>query len=213
MKNNRFKYTYRNNASHLHRLVGDLLRSQEMFKSFQVYQEYPVNKVNPSYQDGSHKFDWVVPHLKLVIECHGKQHYQVQNFGMNDEQAVEAFKGIKARDESKRQAAQEAGYKYLIISYKMQGELTAAKLLELIRKIPAPQQQVPPVQNNRQEEFKQRAAQRQKEIREEYLATEEHQNQLKEARERRRQQYQRTKEYKKSLKLDQEDYEYEDVHE
>ena len=100
MKTSRFKYGYRRSASKLHKKTGDLLR--EMFPSMRIYQEYPVNKINSSYNTGRHKFDWVILDLKAVIECHGAQHYQVCTFGGDQDKAIDQFRDIQYRDKKKK---------------------------------------------------------------------------------------------------------------
>jgi very-short-patch-repair endonuclease len=118
MKNKRFQHKYRENASNLHKAVGDCLRESELFGTQEIYQEYPVNKVNPKYANGRHKFDWVLPTIKLVVECHGQQHYKVVNFGYDTiEEAIDAFRDCKSRDNSKMDAALDAGYTYIVIPY------------------------------------------------------------------------------------------------
>jgi len=178
-----------------------------MFQSYQVYQEYPVNKVCTTYPDGSHKFDWVVLGINLVVECHGKQHYHVQNFGMSNDKAVESFEGIKKRDEAKRQAAINAGFKYLIISYKQEKDLTAQKLLDLIKRIPDAQPVTDKKLYQEKRTFTPNSSykEKQKEIHEEYLKSEEHQLMLKQARENRREQYKRDKQRKDKMAIIEED--------
>lgn len=119
MKSHRFHTGYRTNASKLHRIVGDSLRdSTGPFAGHRVYQEYPVNKVNSSFFSGAYKFDWVDLDLRLVIECHGKQHYEATNFGGgNFKKAEENFAFIRASDASKRDAAINAGWTYIIVPY------------------------------------------------------------------------------------------------
>lgn len=198
MKNRRFQFEYRKSASKLHRMVGDFLRGSPVFSGYEAYQEYPVNKVNTSYEDSSHHFDWVIPKLSLVIECHGKQHYEVSSFGMSDEEAIAAFKGIKSRDISKKEAALRAGYIYVTIPYTTKS-LTDELLLDLI-KLGEPEvaayngvQDVEEV-NRAAEEAKARSrTQRQR-----YLSSDFHQEQLAKAREYAKTQYRRYKELARS---------------
>lgn len=118
MKNSRFKFEYRKSASKLHRKVGDLLRLGNTFiGSHDVYQEYPVNRVNKSYLELSHHFDWVVPNLKVVIECHGEQHYAPVAFDGDHDKAVECYYDQVARDRIKKEAALQAGYIYIEVPY------------------------------------------------------------------------------------------------
>lgn len=118
MKIHRLKESYRNNASKLHRKVGDVLRSSNIFGTHKIYQEYPVNKIDPSYPSAAHKFDWVIKDLFLVIECHGEQHYNPVNFGgISDEEAQINFATQRHRDNIKMDAAIHAGYTYIVIPY------------------------------------------------------------------------------------------------
>lgn len=118
MKNSRFQFEYKKNASKLHKAVGEVLRNSDVFNGHETYQEYPVNKVNTDYAFGSHHFDWVIPKLRLVIECHGKQHYQAVTFGGVDvEKAIENFKEGQKRDQLKKEAALAADYLYVVVPY------------------------------------------------------------------------------------------------
>ena len=119
MKSRRFASRYRQNASKLHKRVGDILQAPgSPFRNFKIYQEYPVSRVNPEYHNNSHKFDWVILDLYLVIEAHGEQHYNPVAFGgMDYEEATECFLQQRHRDNSKMDAAVEAGFTYIVIPY------------------------------------------------------------------------------------------------
>ena len=69
------------NASTLHKHVGAILLAIPAFQGYEVRQEYPVVKVDPKYPSGREKFDWVVLGARIVIECHGEQHYEPVCFG------------------------------------------------------------------------------------------------------------------------------------
>lgn len=112
MKNKRFRFSYRKSASKLHRAVGEAFRNSNLFRYYEIYQEYPVVKVNPFYSNKRHKFDWVVPGMRLVVECHGKQHEEKVSFGKGQGQKLSER---RERDEEKRAAAEEAGYVYFIV--------------------------------------------------------------------------------------------------
>lgn len=119
MKQKRFQYTYRSNASKLHKKTGDVLRAEGgIFAHFQIYQEYPVDKINTNFPDSRCKFDWVLPDILLVIECHGENHYQPINWGSQDDsKAIDQYKALKIRDQAKKDAALQAGYTYIVIPY------------------------------------------------------------------------------------------------
>lgn len=124
MKSHRFQYSYRENASKLHIAVGEILRQYSCFCSYESYQEYPVNRINPNYPSSREHFDWVVPTLHLVIECHGIQHYQPTAFDGDRVAAIAKFEHMCELDKQKYQAAIDAGYVYMIVHYKELAELT-----------------------------------------------------------------------------------------
>jgi very-short-patch-repair endonuclease len=202
MKNKRFQYRYRSNASLLHKAVGDCLRTDKPFGEFEFYQEYPVNKVNKNYPSGSHKFDWVCTTLGIVIECHGKQHYEVVDFGFDKiEDAIEAFKNNKKRDEAKKLAALDANYVYIEIPYTLQKKINAHELrklfklgLEVLSVYNKDNLQSLEPKNIAVQNFKEKQKQKAKEFRKKYLASDKHQEQLKKAREFRQSQYREQKE-------------------
>ena len=124
MKASRFRFSYRENTSALHKAVGEVLRSSTLFSGHQIYQEYPVVRINTNYSDSSHHFDWAIPGLFLVIECHGKQHYSPVDFsGKAEDGGIGALQDTRRRDNQKKNAAIEAGFTYIEIPY------TAEKLL------------------------------------------------------------------------------------
>ena len=130
MKKSRSANQTAKSASKMHIRVGELL--QELFPNQQIRQEYPVNKVNPSFPSGKNRFDWVVLGLKIVIEVHGIQHYEYRCFGgMTKDKAKRNYRKQLDSDWSKQTAAQEAGWAYLVVKYTEQ-KITAEKLLSRI---------------------------------------------------------------------------------
>lgn len=110
---------YAKNASKLHKLVGDTLRDSAIFGGYDIYQEYPASKVNPRLSSRL-RFDWVIPRLSLVIECHGEQHYHPVAFGGVDyEVAVGNFQDTQSRDKIKKEGALYGGWAYIEIRYDM----------------------------------------------------------------------------------------------
>lgn len=108
---------YRDNASKLHRLVGDTLQNSAIFGGYEIVQEYSASLVHPRLSPRLH-FDWAIPRLRLVIECHGEQHYRPVNFGGRDyEMAVESHNETKRRDRIKREGALYAGWAYIEVPY------------------------------------------------------------------------------------------------
>ena len=201
-KDSRFKYEYRKNASKLHKAVGGLLRNHPTFKHKPSFQEYPVNKVNPKYPNGSHKFDWVIPQLKLVIECHGIQHYECQTFGADVVDAIDSFVEIKRRDEQKKEAALNAGWLYVVIAYNepITANLLLAKI-QVAREELATYEfetwedlsEIPPYSHG---QFGRIKKQRDKEKRQKHLASDQHKQRLAKAKEYRKSRYKIMKELK-----------------
>jgi len=108
---------YAKNASKLHRAMGDCLVSSEVFSHYRIEQEVSVRVILPTYPFGSHKFDYAIFGINVVIECHGKQHYDVQTFGQEMAQAVQGFKNQRKRDQAKKDAALTAGFVYIEVPY------------------------------------------------------------------------------------------------
>lgn len=208
MKSSRFQFEYRSNASSLHKAVGELLRNDPTFENQDIYQEYPVDRVNEKYPDSSHHFDWVLPKLRIVIECHGRQHYDATSFTSNVEEAISNFRDLKRRDKAKKEAALSAGFAYVEVPYFEEKKLNATRLFELIAKgwdlvsqweaQHAEELQLEENQKKLQEEARlaeleaQRAQEekdKQKEKRQAYLDSARHQKELALAREFRKQRY------------------------
>lgn len=118
------------NQSKFHEKVRQIL-CNDWWRNYRAYQEVPVAEVC-DYYDNRHRFDWYIPDLNLVIELHGQQHYHLTNRGnVGAAQAERDFKEGRARDHMKKLAAEEAGYKYVEISYKEYTKLDSQRLKEL----------------------------------------------------------------------------------
>lgn len=190
MKTSRFKFEYRKSASKLHRKVGDILRKSVIFGNYEIYQEYPVSKINPMYQDNSHHFDWVIPAIKLVIECHGKQHYVISDFsGLSEDHGIADFKALKKRDEMKAQAAILFGYTYIVVPYTDEKVITEDYIWSLYKQ----NENIEPLLELSPSIHK---PMYNKEKHQKYLKSDKHQAQLEKAREYRKEQYRRQKEIK-----------------
>lgn len=207
-KDSRFQYEYRKNASRLHKAVGEILRNDPLFTHYTAYQEYPVNKVNESYPHGSHHFDWVIPQLFVVIECHGRQHFQAVAFDGDVDKAVESFHATRYRDNLKKNAALAAGYRYVVIPYTFEKTVTSKIIADKINEAEKDLEtyrQEHAEEIRKKEEAKANALaakalaekrQLEREARERYLASQAHQDSLKKAREFRQKRYRRLKELK-----------------
>ena len=128
---NQFKTLEHN--SNLHNNVRNIFATDSFFNGLSCYQEVPVIDLCPDYHSAAHRFDWYIEELNLIIELHGRQHYEVVTFGKTSyEEAQADFKSGQLRDRLKKQAAEEAGYDYVEISYKDCVKLDAHKLKNLI---------------------------------------------------------------------------------
>jgi len=116
LKTKRFKYSPSSSASYPHKKVGEFLRASS-YKNYRIYQEYPVNKINPSFRDGRCKFDWVILDLRVVIEVMGAQHYKPTYWSKSttQEEAETRYQEIIYRDGIKKKAAEEIGFVYIVI--------------------------------------------------------------------------------------------------
>jgi len=131
-KSSRFKQSYRKNASKLHKAVGDMLAASPLLCNYRIYQEYPVNKISPYFDSGREKFDWVILDLMVVIECHGKQHYEPVRFGgITEEEATDKYREQVIRDLKKKHAAEKAGFTYVVYRYD-EKDISASSLMAKI---------------------------------------------------------------------------------
>jgi very-short-patch-repair endonuclease len=135
MKIKRLRTGFRDSASSGHKALGNLLRSSSLFKGNKIYQEYPVNKLNPAYKSGREKFDWVILNLKVVIEVMGAQHYAPVTFGGRPSEAEARFKKQVVRDSKKKLAAEEAGFTYVAITDTVAKKITDQELYSMLEKI------------------------------------------------------------------------------
>lgn len=201
MKSSRFRHSYRANASKLHKKVGDILRKSSSFGVQEIYQEYPVSRINTDYRDNSHHFDWVIPKLGMVIEAHGEGHYNPIAWDGDVEKSIEAFHSLKRRDNAKKEACLQAGYIFVEVPYTLLKTLDETKLLELIEVGKAKLElyneehdmENRPRPQTATETFKEQKKKAAKAARKRYLASDSHQEQLRNARENRKEQYRRQK--------------------
>ena len=134
MKKTKTPHELAANASKLHKHIGELLTSSTVLKNYEIRQEYRVSDVNPTYKSNREKFDWVILGLKVIIEIHGEQHYGPVCFGGIDiSEAKRFYRKTLERDAAKRQAAQGAGWTYLVVKY-TEKSLTGEELEQRIRR-------------------------------------------------------------------------------
>lgn len=217
MKSSRFQYEYRKSSSKLHKQVGDILRNS-LFKHNKIYQEYPVNKINPSFPSGREKFDWYIKDLNLIIEVHGEQHYRPVCFGgISAEEAEINFKRQQFRDMLKRDAAEAVGATYIIVKFdeKINEDLLIDRIyknsidVEKIEEVLDQPETNPDSEiiietgrdrRRKEMEAKKLASEKRKSYRERYRKSEAYSQQKERAKQIRKANYQRAKEFKKNLK-------------
>lgn len=117
------------NASKLHKKVGELLNVTSPFKAGLLRQEVAVSELFPLYPNNKDRYDWVLPDLFTIIECHGKQHYVATKFGGNAEDAVMNFQSQQFRDKQKEEIALLNGWTYIIIPYNDEKKLDSEYLI------------------------------------------------------------------------------------
>lgn len=121
------------NSSKFHEAVRLILTTDPFFKKLTCFQEVPVSALVPSYRSNQQCVDWYIDELGTVLELHGKQHYEMANFGnIAYEKAKKDFHNIQYRDNSKKQALLEEGIEYREISYKLKSKLNAELLKQII---------------------------------------------------------------------------------
>lgn len=100
--------TRRSNASKLHKKALGLCK--EAFPSMSIKEEMTVDV------DGTKLFvDLYIKELGVVIECHGKQHYEYVPHFHGDKSGFEAS---KTRDNNKKELLIDSGYTYLELNDK-----------------------------------------------------------------------------------------------
>lgn len=128
------QYFYYENASSFHNKVREIFITDKFFKQLNCFQEVPVKDLVPTYINRYDAVDWYIDELNVILELHGKQHYQMQSFGSKDSyiNQIKTFNNIKFRDNRKKTSLLNSNYTYIEISYKDKKNLTAEYLKNLI---------------------------------------------------------------------------------
>lgn len=129
-------------TSRLQRKVSNYINDKYNY-SILHENECNLKPKNPS-TNNLLRYDNEIPELKLIIEVHGKQHYEICGFTKLSAKHYnttpeEELKKYKARDKYKMNFALERDYSYLIIPYWFEDndkykELIDNKINELLRK-------------------------------------------------------------------------------
>ena len=120
-------------ASALHNKIRKIFISDPFFKKLKCFQEVPVSALVDNYHYNSHKVDWFIDELGTIVEIHGKQHYEVANFGnIPYMEALVQHNNIRYRDNMKKTALIDAGYEYREINYKIIKKMDAKTIKQII---------------------------------------------------------------------------------
>lgn len=129
----RDQYKTIENASNFHKQIQELLQTDSILSNFSCYQEINLQDLIEGYPYPHHHFDWYIKELNLIVELHGQQHYKPINYGnVAFDLAVNQFQRIQERDNTKMQAALNAGYDYVAISFKERKKLSYKRLKEIL---------------------------------------------------------------------------------
>lgn len=121
------------NQSLFHEKIRIILCEDLYFKKITSYQEVPVKDICPEFNNNLCRFDWYLETINTILELHGKQHYNVVNWGNSSfEDSKKNFLSNRVRDINKYEAAIAAGINYVEISYKEYPKINAVRLKELI---------------------------------------------------------------------------------
>jgi len=128
------QYFHYESASNFHNKVREIFTTDKFFKQLKCFQEVPVKDLVPTYPNRFDAVDWYIDELNVILELHGKQHYNMQSFGSKDSvfNQKKAFHNIKFRDNRKKTFLLNSNYYYIEISYKDISKLNSDYLKELI---------------------------------------------------------------------------------
>lgn len=131
LKNQFFQYE---NASNFHNAVREIFIRDIFFKQLGCYQEVPLSFLVNQYPNNFDAVDWWIDELGVILELHGKQHYEAVAFSSNIsyEEKQKNFFNIRFRDNRKKTILLNSGYKYVEISYKEKNKLNSDYLKNLI---------------------------------------------------------------------------------
>ena len=128
------QFYYYENASNFHNKVRDVFANDNFFKQLACYQEVPLSFLVSNYPNNFDAVDWWIDELGVILELHGEQHYKAVNFSKNIsfEEKQKNFFNIRFRDNRKKTALINSGYKYIEICYKNKNKINSNYLKDLI---------------------------------------------------------------------------------
>ncbi len=107
---------------------GPLLVSKILDKLVLDYElEYLSSNLKPKTR---YRFDFALIEYKVIIEFHGKQHYEPRDFGAKSRTAEEMHAEVVRNDKAKRKIVKDAGWYHLELHYDL--KKTPAEIERLI---------------------------------------------------------------------------------
>jgi hypothetical protein len=97
--------------------IGNAL--QEIYPMYEICEEFPIGE--------RLKIDFIIPRLKIAVECMGDQHYKFNKYFQG---TINGFKQQKINDEKKRKWIELNNYKLIKIKWP---ECDKNKILEIIK--------------------------------------------------------------------------------
>ena len=120
-------------SSNFHKAVRDVFTSSSFFSSLRCYQEVPLGDLCPSFSNRNLFVDWYIHELNTALELHGKQHYDIVNFGNTSyKEAERNFIEGQYRDSLKQAALEEEGIFFKVIPYTIKGKINESFLKTLL---------------------------------------------------------------------------------
>lgn len=128
----RNQYWYSENASKFHEAFRQFLINNSTFRNLSCYQEVNVKDLIPDYPYTNHHYDWYIKELGWIIELHGRQHYDLVNYGgIGMDSLIVQFNRQRYRDSEKAIAALDNGFHYIAIPYTQEKDLSFELMMQL----------------------------------------------------------------------------------
>jgi len=93
-----------------------------------------VRDLFSSFSGTKERYDWVIRSERIIIEAHGIQHYKLQTFGQDREEANATFESQKFRDGNKEEIADLHEWTYVIVPYTDEKKIDIDYLEDLFKK-------------------------------------------------------------------------------
>jgi very-short-patch-repair endonuclease len=98
------------NASKLHKAAREIIK--KVFRRYNFYQEVTL-KGTKTHRNSTLSADFLIPGPRVIIEVHGRQHYEQCWFHKNEREFVQG----QLRDETKKEWAELNGFVLIELPY------------------------------------------------------------------------------------------------